>query len=123
MNSFFMKIISAALIVLFSATSSFAFKKVPSSEVGTSTLLGVSKQADGAKVPTQTPQGKELGLSGDQSGDRKSGIDIWIPGLGVVGRMPKVDFGLELLYGDQNSASGADLQADKEIEEPHLLSS
>jgi len=26
--------------------------------------------------------------------------DIWIPGLGVVGKMPDFDFGLEMLYGD-----------------------
>ena len=32
------------------------------------------------------------------------GMNIWIPGIGVVGKMPQFDFGLEMLYGNSDAA-------------------
>lgn len=33
------------------------------------------------------------------------GADIWIPGLGVVGKMPNLDFGLDMLYGGNGGSA------------------
>jgi hypothetical protein len=43
----------------------------------------------------------ELSLGGN------AGTEVKIPGLGTIGKIPKLDFGLELLYGasDQKSAA------------------
>ncbi len=37
-----------------------------------------------------------------QPGSEQSGTPISIPGLGTVGVIPKMDFGMELLYGSDN---------------------
>ena len=42
----------------------------------------------------------ELGDGGAVDNSSDETMNIWIPGLGVVGKMPKLDFGLEMLYGD-----------------------
>ena len=57
------------------------------------------------------------------STDAKSsdGTEISIPGLGTIGKLPKLDFGLELLYGadeDRQAASTApkdEIEPDSEI--------
>jgi len=49
------------------------------------------------------------------------GTEISIPGLGTIGKLPKLDFGLELLYGadeDRQAASTApkdEIEPDSEI--------
>jgi hypothetical protein len=46
------------------------------------------------------PTGKGLDLSGTGLNlGKTSGTEVRIPGLGTVGVLPKLDFGLELLYG------------------------
>ncbi|HXF53572.1 MAG TPA: hypothetical protein VNK52_05555 [Hyphomicrobiaceae bacterium] len=56
-----------------------------------------------------------------------SGTKIRIPGLGVIGEIPKMDFGLELLYGasepkgieqDPNEASGVMLRGTIPLTKP-----
>jgi hypothetical protein len=50
-------------------------------------------------LPGQVPQASvddPLALTG------KSGTELTIPGIGSVGSLPKLDFGLELLYGSKN---------------------
>jgi hypothetical protein len=50
-------------------------------------------------LPGHTPQTSvddPLALNG------KSGTELTIPGIGSVGTLPKLDFGLELLYGSKN---------------------
>jgi hypothetical protein len=42
-----------------------------------------------------------------------SGVDIWIPGLGVVGKMPQLNFGLEMLYGHIGGEDGAQIDMEK----------
>lgn len=50
------------------------------------------------KAPLDTT--KSLDLPGAElSLGRTSGTEVRIPGLGTVGVLPKLDFGLELLYG------------------------
>ena len=60
------------------------------------TIGGGEQKAPAAQV-LEVPKGpldpaKGLDLSG-------SGTEVRIPGLGTVGVLPKLDFGLELLYG------------------------
>ncbi len=69
-----------------------------------------------ASPPTQAAQpapegqppadGKPLDLSGESAAKPDTGTEIRIPGLGKLGVLPKMDFGLELLYGadDQKPA-------------------
>jgi hypothetical protein len=60
-----------------------------------------------APEDTQAPaDAKGLGLSTDTAPKADSGTEIRIPGLGKLGVLPKMDFGLELLYGaaDQKPA-------------------
>ncbi len=47
--------------------------------------------------PSKTPQ-SDLG-SPSNIGDTNGGTVVRIPGLGTLGKLPKMDFGLELLYG------------------------
>lgn len=50
------------------------------------------------KGPIDTTRG--LDVSGTELNlGRTSGTEVRIPGLGTVGVLPKLDFGLELLYG------------------------
>ena len=53
-------------------------------------VLELPKAPDGAKG---------LNLSGSELTLRTPGTEVRIPGLGTVGVLPKLDFGLELLYG------------------------
>lgn len=53
-----------------------------------------------AQVPEAAPSAEQpLGLSGDTMAPKDEGTEIRIPGLGRLGVLPKMDFGLELLYG------------------------
>jgi hypothetical protein len=67
------------------------------------TTVGGQKQApppvlEAPKAPP--PAGKQLNLSVPElSIGKESGTEIRIPGIGAVGKIPKLDFGLELLYG------------------------
>ena len=76
-------------LALYAAPSAYAFE-----------------QQDGAAAPTQ-PEAqapadaatKPLGLSDETAPKPEAGTEIRIPGLGKLGVLPKMDFGLELLYG------------------------
>lgn len=55
-----------------------------------------------ASAPALSPDlNKELGLTDPMAPLPKQGpgTEVRIPGLGVIGVIPKMDFGLELLYG------------------------
>lgn len=56
--------------------------------------------------------GKDLNLGSDQSDAAKpaAGTEVRIPGLGKLGVLPKMDFGLELLYGAAEAAKAPDAQ-------------
>ena len=88
------------------------------------------KPAAGAAAPSMTVpslDAKSLGLSPGSLTPPKgdSGTKIRIPGLGVIGEIPKIDFGMELLYGatqprplesDRNDASGMMLRGKMPIQ-------
>ena len=61
-----------------------------------------------AKAPAEATPNKPLGLSDETAPKAETGTEIRIPGLGKLGVLPKMDFGLELLYGaaDQKQPEG-----------------
>jgi len=69
------------------------------------TTIGGGEQKAPAAPILEAPKGsieplKDLNLSGSELNlGRTSGTEVRIPGLGTVGILPKLDFGLELLYG------------------------
>jgi hypothetical protein len=53
------------------------------------------------------PAGGAAGLTDESTPKPEAGTEIRIPGLGKLGVLPKMDFGLELLYGAaENQQSG-----------------
>jgi hypothetical protein len=90
------RLIVAALVLGFCSQAAMAFQET--------TIGGGEQKAPAApilempKAPIETNKG--LDLSGSElSLGRTSGTEVRIPGLGTVGVLPKLDFGLELLYG------------------------
>src|SRR5262245_43745505 len=56
--------------------------------------------AAAVETPKAVPQGKGFSLKTPElSIGKGSGTEVRIPGIGSVGVLPKLDFGLELLYG------------------------
>ena len=49
------------------------------------------------------PAGKDLNFSVPKVEGESAGTEVRIPGLGTLGVLPKMDFGLELLYGANDS--------------------
>jgi hypothetical protein len=95
----------------------------------TSQVALAFQETGGKAVPTetqtapsleiQTPGGKPgLSLSVPDTKGNSSGPEIRVPGLGTIGALPKLDFGLELLYGtgetkglrEEKPSEPADLQ-------------
>jgi hypothetical protein len=50
-------------------------------------------------APAAQPQGKVLDLGSEAPATKSTGTEVRIPGFGKLGVLPKLDFGLELLYG------------------------
>jgi hypothetical protein len=96
---------------------------------GTFSQVAVAFQETGGKAApdsTTTPSlqmpsstGKPgISLSAPEGKPKSGGPEIRVPGLGTIGALPKLDFGLELLYGasepkgvrDDKLADPSDLQ-------------
>ncbi|HEX2839675.1 hypothetical protein [Hyphomicrobium sp.] len=60
-----------------------------------------------AEVQAAPSTDKGLGFSTPKAEDN-AGTEVRIPGLGKLGVLPKMDFGLELLYGANDSAKQPD---------------
>src|SRR5262245_18244390 len=69
------------------------------------TVGGSEKPAAGSAAPAEPkaappPGAGSLNLNlPDIAAAKNTGTEFWIPGMGTVGVLPKLDFGLELLYG------------------------
>ena len=64
-----------------------------------------SAGAGSAVAGAPSAQAPDLDLSLPESGiARGPGTEVRIPGVGTLGVLPKLDFGLELLYGANDSA-------------------
>lgn len=74
----------------------------------------VAPQAPVLELPKQPlDPGKKLQLSVPEvSIGGKTGTEVKIPGLGTVGVLPKLDFGLELLYGATENKAMPDTKND-----------
>ena len=55
--------------------------------------------AAAGQAPAAQQQNKVLDLGSEAPIAKPSGTEVRIPGLGRLGVLPKLDFGLELLYG------------------------
>jgi hypothetical protein len=56
--------------------------------------------AEAAPAPAEgAPADAKGGLTEENAAKGEAGTEIRIPGLGKLGVLPKMDFGLELLYG------------------------
>jgi hypothetical protein len=61
------------------------------------------------QAPAEAASAKGLDLSDDTAQAKsETGKEIRIPGLGKLGVLPKMDFGLELLYGAADQKQQAD---------------
>jgi hypothetical protein len=79
------------------------------------TTTGVGAQEPAAATDSAAPakpaeQGKGLNLSVP---GKSTGTEVRIPGIGTVGVLPKLDFGLELLYGANGSNDSKMMPDDK----------
>ncbi len=88
------------MLAMVAGSSAYAFQEQNS---------GTAPQApvEGAQAPAQVPADSALGVTeetGPTTGE--TGTEIRIPGLGKLGVLPKMDFGLELLYGAAEKPAG-----------------
>jgi hypothetical protein len=59
------------------------------------------------ELPKASGAGKGLQINGSElSLGKTPGTEVRIPGIGTVGVLPKLDFGLELLYGANEPKGG-----------------
>ncbi len=84
---------SASVVAALLATQAVAFEK---QELGASVAR---QQPPGIDKPDTTLTEKDATAGRDSAA---KGTAITIPGLGTVGVIPKMDFGMELLYGSDN---------------------
>jgi hypothetical protein len=99
------------------ATSLFLMvASVPAVAFQESKIAPADKPAASAPLipQLQTPDGKSgIQLSAPEAG---KGTEVRIPGLGKLGVLPKLDFGLDILYGatdDRRQAPGAQGTSDE----------
>jgi hypothetical protein len=103
------RLIIAVLALALAGPSALAFQET--------TIGGEEQKAPPAQV-LEAPKGpldvaKDLNLSGNGlSLGRTPGTEVRIPGLGTVGVLPKLDFGLELLYGASEQKGVPEEKAD-----------
>ena len=78
----------------------YAFEETPVAGAGNGTAAAPATSGSGTATPSldlAPPAGTASGASG--------GTDVKVPGLGSIGVLPKLDFGLELLYGKTDTLS------------------
>ena len=104
-----LRYIFAGVLLVAIAGSALAFEEQQSAPSVSQGTKEAPKSApnDGAGAALTTPDTDVKGGS--------KGTEVRIPGLGKLGVLPKMDFGLELLYG------AAELEDPKGQEEPETL--
>jgi len=68
--------------------------------------------------PGISGQMSQFDLSDPMTAGKTKGTDVTIPGLGTLGTLPKLDFGLELLYGPKSGSEA--LQLDQHAPESDM---
>lgn len=66
---------------------------------GTASVAFEEQKAPVAPQGAPVPAGAAAGVQSAAPPAKAEGTEIRIPGLGKLGTLPKMDFGLELLYG------------------------
>ncbi len=76
-----------------------------------------AKAAGGQDHPqlTQGLPGVELMVPAPNANGPQTGATITIPGLGSFGTLPKLDFGLELLYGSPETTTPGETPSGEEL--------
>lgn len=94
--------VAAALLAFTGSASAF--------EQSTVQPQGQSQGSTGGSTVEVKPAGDGLGveLNVQDVGAGDAGTEIQIPGLGTIGVLPKLDFGLELLYGANDKSATDD---------------
>jgi hypothetical protein len=97
-------VISAAIVPFaLDSGSALAFSETPIQQSGQqqAPLTPVAPSSSGQSVAPGGKAGGELSLvdPAASGGKGSEGTEVKIPGIGSVGTLPKLDFGLELLYG------------------------
>jgi len=94
------KILGLGLLLIGISTAAAAFQEQKSGGAPASSTPAVA----------QPSIGKDVGLAPDVAPKSTGGTEVRIPGLGKLGVLPKMDFGLELLYGAADQAKQPDAQ-------------
>jgi hypothetical protein len=97
-------VVALALVAaLFAGHGAFAFQEQKGS---------TPAPAEAAPAPAEAAPGDKAGLTDETAPKPEAGTEIRIPGLGKLGVLPKMDFGLELLYGAaENQPAGEPVPA------------
>lgn len=90
----FIRIIAAIGVVALASTAAFAFQEQTQGGAAPAASVGV-----GASVAEPA--------AGSPVTPKSGGTEIRIPGLGRLGTLPKLDFGMELLYGANEASKAA----------------
>jgi hypothetical protein len=78
----------------------------------------------GTAVPDATPKAQDQEESATAPAKSETGTEIRIPGLGKIGTLPKMDFGLDLLYGaveNDNAKTTPDFPSSDEDEKRDMM--
>lgn len=95
-----LRLILAAFVLVAGSQAASAFEQTQVG-VGSAGTAAAPSASMAAPATTATPPGNLPGVSlvVPKPGKAESGIEVRLPMIGVIGRLPKLDFGLELLYG------------------------
>lgn len=95
--------IGLSAVLLGAALPALAFQE---QTVGGAPAAGESTPAD-APAPGTAQKPADMQLTPEEAPKPAEGTEVRIPGLGKLGVLPKMDFGLELLYGANDGAAAA----------------
>ena len=99
-----MKVLVMGVLLAVVSTASMAFEEQKMNQGGSAG----SSSAAAAAGNSSSAGGLGIAIP-DLQPPKDSGTKIRVPGLGVIGEIPKMDFGLELLYGaSQNKPMESD---------------
>ena len=88
------KVLVVGLLLAVASTASMAFEEQKMNQGGS------ASSASSAPAAGSSNAAGGLGIAiPELQAPKDTGTKIRVPGLGVIGEIPKMDFGLELLYG------------------------
>ena len=104
-----------ALLLTQQVTTAAAFSTEPVAPPSASLQANPPSQFIQPGISGQMPQ---FDLSDPMTAGKSKGTDVTIPGLGTLGTLPKLYFGLELLYGPKSGSEA--LQLDQHAPESDM---